>query len=980
MAVGSLPDDRNPPAAELLQQLERVLGHPLFRSSQRLTAFLRFAVESSVGGRLDRLKEVVLGAEVFGRGAAYNPQEDPVVRVMAGRLRARLAEYYQGGGATDPIRIDLPRGGYVPRFTRLSPVPRGIAPRFNLAGPGTLVGREGDLDRLHNAYQLALEGGGSMLTISGDPGMGKTSLAEVFLASVEPEALVGRGRASERLAETDAFVPIFDTLDRLLLGTGESGVADIMRSIAPTWYVQVASELPEALVKEAKAASHDRMRREFVSFFDRLSRSRPVVMFLDDLHWADASTCDLLAYLGDRLRKMRMLVVTTYRPPELRSRKSPFLTVKLHLEFTGTCTEIPLSYLSPEDVARYIEMHFAPNRFPIRLAQAVYERTEGNPLFMTDLLRFLTDRDALAKRGGNWHLQLTLDEIRTLIPSGIRSMIGIKIGRFNAPDQDLLYCAAVQGMQFDSAALAEVLSRDPADIEERLQELDTIHNFVRMVGEQQLPQREVSVRYRFVHSFYQNVLFDSLVPSRRAALSLALATALVRLHGEKSRAIAADLAILFESGRAFDQTSHFFLEAARNAARVFAYPEAVLLCRRGLSALAGIPESTERDRRELLFSLTLGMSLMATQGYAAHEAEEAYQRSRALCLQFNDPKRLFPVLWGLHTCKIIRSELRKALDVAQEMRQIADASKDVRAIVESLHALGTTFAFMGRLVEAREALDRISETFADGPRLVGGSLFVLDPFVTSLSMLGRLLAQMGYLDQAMVKAKASVELAGRLSHPHSLAYAIFWVGWIHHARGEYGDACRAVETAMELGRDFPQILEWGRVVRGSALTRLGRVEEGIAEIRQSLERQLAMESLLERSFCYTLLAEALGAAGKNSEGLESVAAALDFAQRTDGRCYEPETHRVRGELLMALGDESEMLEAEREIKRALTLAREAQSRLHELRAAVSYLRICKRLGEGSRGRQCLEAVAGWFVEGAHSPVVRQAREALESSM
>lgn len=677
---------------------------------------------------------------------------------------------------------------------------------------------------------------------------------------------------------------------------------------------------------------------------------------------------------------MRMLVITTYRPPELRTRKSPFLTIKLQLEFTGACTEIPLSYLSAEDVQRYVETRFAANRFPMGLAQTVYERTEGNPLFMTDMLRFLSDRQVLVERAGNWHLEQSLDEIRTLIPAGIRSMIGIKIGRFSEHDQELLYCAAVQGVQFDSAALAEVLSRDPVDVEERLQELDTIHNFVRLIGEHNDQEREVSVRYRFVHIFYQNALFDSLVPSRRAALSLAIAAALVRLHGEKSRAIAADLAMLFETGRAFEEAARYFLEAARNAARVFAYPEATVLCRRGMSALAGTPESTERDRRELLFSLTLGMSLMATQGYAAPEVEATYQRSRALCIQLKEPKRLFPVLWGVHTCKIIRGELRDALNVAQEMRQVAETSNDVRVTVESLHALGTTFAFMGRLVEGREALDSISDTFADKPRLASGSLFVLDPYVTSLSMLGRLLAQMGYLDQAMDKAKASVELASRLSHPHSLAYATFWVGWIHHARGEYADACREIEPAMELSRDFPQILEWGRVVRGSALTRLGRVAEGIEEIRQSLDRQLAMESLLERSFCYTLLAEALGAAGEYKEALTSVSAALDFAQYTEGRCYEPETHRIRGELLMALGDEGLMPEAEREIERALTLAREMQSRLHELRAAGSDLRIRKRLGEGSRGRKCLETVAGWFVEGGDSPVVREARAALESSI
>ena len=193
------------------------------------------------------------------------------------------------------------------------------------------------------------------------------------------------------------------------------------------------------------------------------------------------------------------------------------------------CVWRSLSDLTLHDIERYIALQFPENAFPRGFAQVVHERTEGNPLFMTDMLRFLTDRRILVEREGQWRLEQPIGEVRALIPAGVRSMIRLKIDHFNPEDRDLLICASVQGVQFDSAAVAQVLSRDPVDVEERLQELDTIHNFVRLVGEREFANRAVSVHYRFVHVFYQNALFDSLVPSRRAAYSLSIAEALVRL-------------------------------------------------------------------------------------------------------------------------------------------------------------------------------------------------------------------------------------------------------------------------------------------------------------------------------------------------------------------------------------------------------------------------------------------------------------------
>lgn len=930
-----------PAREDVERQLGRILADPLFGKTQRLGGFLRYSVEAALNGTAHELKEYVIGVQVFERGPSYNPQEDPIVRIMAGRLRARLAEYYQSSGQGDPILIELPRGGYAPRWSwRKGAVPESTRTTGTRSRP---VGRLHEIGQLRAAFAAASRGEGLMAGISGDAGMGKTTVGEEFLFELESAdaACTARGRCSERLAETDAFAPLLEALDGLWRAGNAGPAAHLLKTVAPAWHALVAQG------GSSPIASHERMRREFAAFFEELSRWRPVVLLLDDLHWVDASTCDLLAYLGARLRNIRTLIVTTYRPGALLAPGHPFLPLKLDLERRGLSREIPLSLLSREDVERYLAMKFPRHRFPEEFAGVLQERTEGNPLFLSDLVRYLSDTGVVTGPNGEWTLAQSLSEVRRVIPAGTHGMIGVKIGQLPEQDRAMLLCGAVQGMEFDSAVVARVLALDPVQVEERLRELDRVHRFVRAVEEQDRHGLPLSVRYRFVHVFYQNALYASLTPSRRASESLAVAEALAGFSGEASRAIAGDLAVLFESGRDYGNACRHFLVAARNAARVFAYPEAVLLCERGLRSLAVLPESRQRDHQEMLYSLTLGMALMSTHGYAAPEVEQTYRRSRELCLELGEIRRLVPVLWGIHTCETNGGRLLQALETASEMRRAADSLHDKDAILESLHAYGTTLAFLGRLPEARQSLERIFEIAPVDRHEYRGSLYVLNPHVTSLSMLARLLTLMGHPDLAMQRAAESVELANRLSHPHSLAYATFWVGWALHARGEYPQACQHLETAMGLGRThgLPLIVEWGRVVRGSALVHLGLSAEGIAGIRESIERQEQMGSKLERAYCYTLLAEALLAEGQGEEALDWCDQALEFTHRMGGRSFEPETHRLRAEAILSLGDAGRRGEVEAGLSRALHLARASHCRLLELRAAASYSRFLSLAGE-----------------------------------
>jgi tetratricopeptide (TPR) repeat protein len=736
-----------------------------------------------------------------------------------------------------------------------------------------------------------------MVSIAGDAGMGKTTLVEDFLAELDTSGApiwIGRGRCSERLGKSEAFVPILDCLDSLTRGVMGAEAMDVMARTAPTWLAQLAPERGTAPGASEQRASPDRMRREFVRFFEELSSSHPVVLFVDDVHWIDASACDLMAFLGDRMKQMRMLLVVTARPVELVG-THPFPPVQLALERGDACRTMGLDLLTLTDIQSYLERQFPSNGFPPELAFVVHERTEGNPLFMRDMVAFLIDTRMLVERGGVWCLERDVADVRTMIPANTQSMIRLKTDQFDATDRRILQCGAVQGVVFDSAVVSRVLSIEPAEVEERLQVLERAHRFVRADPEREGVNRGYSIRYRFAHVFYQNALHADLAPSRRAAWSVAVAESLIGLSGGPDRTPASEVALLFEAGRDHDRAAQYLLRASRNAARVFAYPEAELLAERGLSSLRALPDSPERDTRELEFLMTLGMAQMATRGYASPETEQTHRRARELCVRLYETRRLVRVLWALHTCLLNAGELRQAHELAREMRDLADRLGDPSSLIESLHALGTTLAFMGDLAGACEALEWIFVVSPLGEHRYCGSLYVLDPCVTSLSMLARVLARMGRLDDALERALASLDLANGLAHPPSITYAEFWLGWTRHARGEHADARVHLETAMALGRahTLPQLVEWARVIRGSSLVHLGHVAEGIAEIRTSLDNQAAMRNLLDRPYCLMLLAEALMRANQLADALALCDESLRIARDTNGRSYETDTERLR---------------------------------------------------------------------------------------
>jgi tetratricopeptide (TPR) repeat protein len=846
------------------------------------------------------------------------------------------------------------------------------------------VGREAEREQMRRAYGQVRDGHGRILTILGEPGIGKTMLVEDFLAELaqQPERpFLVRGRCSERLAGAEAYLPVLEALDNLLHTSSWGSVQTLIKSVAPTWYVQVAhaaaSQDSVARVREeAQAVSQERMKRELGALLQEASRLRPFVLFLDDLHWADVSTVDVLNYLAGRFDQMRLLIVATCRLADMTLAQHPFLAIRDELRAHGALEEIPLEFLSRQDVDRYLTVMFPTHRFPATLGELIHAKTEGNPLFMADVVRYLRDSGSIVERDGVWVLARSEAEAFRELPASIRSMIARKIERLEEVDRKLLLAASVQGHEFDSTVVAEASEMDPADVEERLDALENVHVFVKRVREHEFPDLTLSLQYQFVHVLYQNALYAALQPTRRASLSGRVARALVTHYRSEHAAIAGRLGALFEAARDFGQSAQFFLEGAQHAVGLFAFREALSLADRGLAVLRGMPDGPERIQRELGLQMVRGLALRMMKGWASPEIEPVFARARELCHQLGDAPELFPVLWAITLFHAIKGDLRQYRRLADDLMKEAEASGNPAFLMAAHHLLGVCLEFSGEMVESSRVLDRGRELHDPHRHREYTKMFGLDPGMIARAMSSRPLWVLGYPDRAEARARETLQLARSQRQPMTLVFALLVTQGVHLVRGEAQEALAIGDEVVALCREYglPQEREWSRSFQGAALAALGRLDEGIEQLSNSLAVQQSIGAGLVRSAFLAVLADLLRFAGCLDEGLRAVDEGFAHAQKCGEGGYLAELHRARAELLRQKGDNTA---AEASFKAAVEYAREQQARAFELRAATGWAQLLMASGRRKEARAMLEPVYRWFAEGLNTADLAAARATLE---
>jgi tetratricopeptide (TPR) repeat protein len=844
-----------------------------------------------------------------------------------------------------------------------------VAPRSTVASVN-IVGRDAELSAMTEELGHAQRGKARMVVVSGEAGMGKTTLVDAFVEQLgdrgEP-VRVGRGRCSERLAGSEAYLPVLEVLDSLQRNEQLGSLSRLIRALAPSWYAQLMppsdnDSSAARLAAETAGGSQERLKREIASLLEEIGRMQPVVVWFDDLHWADPSTTDLIGYLSRRLDSSRLLIIVTCRPSELAQTRHPFLSLKLDLLTRGVCREITPGHLDEGAIDRYIALQFPEHAFPTGFAELIHERTEGNPLFMAEVLRDLRRRQVVQQRDGRWVLTEALSAIARELPESVRSLILRKMEALDDGDRRLLGAAGVQGMDFDSAVVASALQLAEEDVEDRLERLEREHALVRFVEEFDGPDRLLSLRYRFAHHIYQNAFYESLRATRKAALSRAIAERLVKRYGDQTCECLADVAMLFEVARDGVRAAEYWNRAAQAAARLYAHGESARLTERGLALLKDEPASPARAAAELALQMTYGLAIKTSQGYAVAEVGRAYARARELCRQVEDPSRVIPVLIGMSAHHIVAGDIHIAHDIAREMMALFERLGDPHLQMIGEWSLGAALFHLGELEDGHQHLER-AMTFYD-PAFHGARVWQLgiEPGIFCQCELSRTWMLRGFPDTGLAVVQKAVASARALDHPQPLAFALLFELFAQNARRNPRNVLRTYDQLAVVchAHGIAQELNWAVPLCGRAYLDLGETARGLRVIEEGLAAQATTRSALLRPYYFVLFAGAQLRAGMPARAHASLDHSTELADATGQHAYDAEHARLRAEVYSVTGDWDS---AEREYLRALTIARTQRARWLELRASRAYASNLVAQGRPQEARDLLAPLLASFTEG-----------------
>jgi DNA-binding winged helix-turn-helix (wHTH) protein/predicted ATPase len=879
-----------------------------------------------------------------------------------------------------------------PTATGSPPMPR-TAPRGLPRSSGSiLIGRDAELDCLRAWLVRALGGARQVVFVTGEPGIGKTTVVDAFLASIAEigDVCAARGQCVEHYGASEAYLPVLEALGQLCQQPGRRKVIALLERHAPTWLAQMPALIGnaelETLLRRAQGATRERMLRELAEALDALAALEPVVLVLEDLHWSDYSTLDLISLLAQRRTPARLLVLGTYRPADVIISSHPLKALKQELSGRQLCEELPLGFLSDVEVSQYLSVRFPQQQLPPELARVIHHTTEGNPLFVVNLVDYCVSQRLLVECAGVWCLAASVEDVAAGVPESLRQMIDKQLGRLTVEECRLLEAASVAGIVFSTAAVASALEENAERVEDSCEGLARRQQFIHARGTEALADETLTGRYGFLHALYHQVLYERVAAARRVRLHRRIGEWGEASFGPRVRDAAAELAMHFERGNDQPRAIEYLSQAADNAMRRKAPHEAVELLNRSLALLKNLPASPAHAQHELALLVAIGVPLLMTRGYAAEEVERTYARAQELCGQMYASPQLLPALAGLFRFHLVRADLQTARVLAEKILRLAESIRDPVFFLVAHSLLGVLSLSLGLPVAGREHLEKGIALYSPEEHGFMASLYGDDPGVTCHCFAAMCLWLLGYPEQALTNVQMAVTAAKGTGSPYSEAFALDFVTWTHVLCRHEDAAQKSIDALTPIATEhgFRFLLADCKVLHGWVVAAQGMKNEGLQLVHEAIVAYEATGALMSRPAHLMLLATVHGRLGQTEEGLATVARALSIVEQTGERTYEAELLRLQGELtlggLRRTGRKRQVrpgtARAEACFRNAIEVAKKQQAKSLELRAVTSLSRLLKEQGERQQAHGLLSAVYGWFTEGFDTADLQEARALL----
>jgi class 3 adenylate cyclase/predicted ATPase len=857
--------------------------------------------------------------------------------------------------------------------------PSAVESRFEALRSGgltPLVGREEEIELLLRRWQQAQEGEGRIVLLSGEAGIGKSRITRALQECLgeqphsrllyfcsphhEGSALYPFISQLERAAgfgRDDGAALKLDKLEALLAQSSQNVAHDAalvaaLLSIPTEGRYPAPPELSPQKRKEETLAA-------LLAQLNGLAAQRPVLMIFEDAHWTDPTSLELLERTLDRVQRLPVLLIVTARP-EFAPPWAGQPHVSVH----------PLSRLGRREGSAMIERLAGTQALPPEVVDRIIARADGVPLFIEELTKAILESGVLRREGERY--VLTAAGPSLAIPTTLHASLMARLDRL-APVRRVADVGAVIGREFSHELIGAVSEWPEKELNDALQQLVASE----LIYRRGTPPDAI---YTFKHALVQDAAYGTLLRGVRQELH----TRVVTVLEERFPAVAITqpeiLAHHCTEGGLVERAVDFWFAAGERAARASANVEAIKHLSHGLQSLKLLPDTPERQRTELRFQTALGPAYMATRGWAAPEAAQAYQRADELCRALGDSDERFKIVLGLWLVHVTRAETHRARALSDELLRLAEEADDDDLRLQAHHS-GWVRLWSGEFASAQEHVERGLALY--NPAKHGAHAFTYtghDPGVCGWAQGGFNLWFLGHPDQAAESVRRAVALAEQIAHPPSVAHALNHGILCHELRRDRA-AVRAWSDRMQtLAAEHRLALSGAiaTVARGLVLTTEGQAQEGMSELRRGLAACVDLGVRVYEPYHKSLLAEAHLDAGESSVGLEVLEDTMRFASDSGMHYWDAELLRLKGKLLACVCADGNHEEEEGCYREALAVARRQQARSLELRAATSLARLWRDEGRCDEARDLLAPIYDWFTEGFDTPDLKEAKALLDA--
>jgi predicted ATPase/class 3 adenylate cyclase len=837
-----------------------------------------------------------------------------------------------------------------------------------------LVGREHELGILLERWGWARDGDGQVVLISGEPGIGKSRLIRTFRERLGAEPYTPLSHYCSPYHINSALYPVIGLLERAarlerddppeaqlakleaVLGRASERPDEVVPLLAALLGVPTEERYP-ALTLTPEVQKR-RTLQALVEQVAGLAAQQPVLALYEDVHWIDPSTLELLGLVVERIQRLPVLVLITFRPEF----QAPW-TSQVHV------TTLTLSRLGRRQGADLVARVSNDKPLPAEIVEQIVARTDGVPLFVEELTKTVLESGLLADVGDHYELSGPLPPLA--IPTTLHDSLMARLDRL-APVKEVAQIGAVIGREFSHELLAAVAPMSANLLDDALEQL---------VNSELVFRRGVppEATYSFKHALVQDAAYQSLLKSKRQQVHTRIAHVLEERFAETAATQPELLAYHLAEARQIERAIDYWLKAGERAAERSANLEAIRHLTHGLEALGTLPECAARDRRELAFQIAIGTPSIAVYGYSAPQTGAAYHRARVLCERLGDVESLVATLSGEFVYSFVRGDYPVMRRLVGEARQVSERLPDPVVRLAGHRLAGIAAMHFGAFAEARREFEAILRLYDASRHRLQPVHYVHDPKVSALTYLAPILWILGFPEQACRSSVAAFRCAAELNQANLTAH-------VHNFAGSGLDellgnvpAVRAHADAIVELADRHNLGYWrvnGLILRGWAMVHEGAAEPGLALMRQNTADRAALGVGWYQARYLCMLAEAHAQLCQAELGLRVVAEARDLLARNDEHMWEGELERIEGELLRVQGASVPAIEAC--FARAIAGARQQAAKSFELRAATSLARLWRDRGRQADARDLLAPVYGWFTEGFDTADLKDARALLDA--